>query len=91
MQLLTNGLGGATVIRVLQHQVGSEHAAYEWLPLRYAGVRQLIAIFDIRNCRWFKWLHAAHPCDASKCWAISQGLRVEHPEQGAKEKACVIS
>jgi hypothetical protein len=34
MQLLTNGHGDATVIRVLQHKVGAEHGAYEWLPLR---------------------------------------------------------
>jgi hypothetical protein len=33
-QLLTIGNGSSTVMRVLQEKAGSEHGAYEWLPLR---------------------------------------------------------
>jgi hypothetical protein len=34
MQLLTKGNGSCTVMRVLQENAGSEHGAYEWLPMR---------------------------------------------------------
>lgn len=99
MRLLTNGDGSGTVIRVLQQKLGSEHGAYEWLPLRYGCIAQcdMRSCFHVtRGCRWFKWLHASHPCSASKAWASSQGLDVgEAPRVGDAEgeggSACVVS
>ncbi len=46
--------------------------------------------------RWFKWLHAAHPCVASKAWALSQGLDAEDVGGGEVAEveggsACMLS
>jgi len=39
------------------------------------------------GCSWFKWLHANHPCAASKSWALSQGMEVEGEGEGEGEGA----
>ena len=93
-QLLTIGNGSSTVMRVLQEKAGAEHGAYEWLPLRYAALALLSRICcPKRRRRWFKWLHATHPCDASKAWAISQGVEIQGERKEEQEGAgsCVVS
>jgi hypothetical protein len=54
-----------------------------------------IMTFDNKNCRWFKWLHATHPCSSSQAWAASQGLEVVIPnkeeERADKGDSCSIS